>query len=274
MVCLSLANVQGKPLEAAARGQGRGAIATAALQLAVQILGQPLHVADVLDDAVDALDLAGGQLTVLWWMLVLGCVPIVGRRPLGHIRAGERDGSVHATPSGQKRNQLHAPALSIGSSISSGGTGLRSGGACAPGTRTSGGHPGAQLDGLSPAVLWPQVVQGLPGRRTRRTWRSWRTRTLLSRRNGQRKWRWLRGTLLHGGAVAGAHLTAALRLWWLCGSRFPECVLLRRGHWVVLVQLLQHLLVRPALKNAEFYICTWAFASEKSRGLKPLSLFL
>lgn len=171
--------MQGQPLEAAARGQGRGAIATATLQLAVQILGQPLHVANVLDDAVDALDLGGGQLTVLWWMLVLGCVPIVRRCPLGHVRAGETDGSVHATPSGEQGNQLHPTTFAIGSSLSSRCAGIRSGGTGAPGTGTSRRYAGAQLDGLATAVLRLQVVQHFSGRRT------WRTRALFAWRNGK-----------------------------------------------------------------------------------------
>lgn len=85
-----LTYVQGEALEATGRCSRRVsvALAAAALQLAVEVLGMTLHVTNVFDDATDVLRFVGLCLVLGW------CVPIMGGRPLCHVRAGEADGPV------------------------------------------------------------------------------------------------------------------------------------------------------------------------------------
>lgn len=66
------------------------------------------------------------------------------------------------------------------------------------------------------------------------------------------QFQWTIGAVaVDGGAVAGAQLAAALRLGWFAASGLAECVLLSRRHGIVLVELLEHFLICPALQLIE-----------------------
>lgn len=136
-----LTYVQGETLEATGWCSRRGfvTVATAALQLAVEILGMTLDVTNVFDDVTDVL-LFVGLCLVLGW-----CVPIMRGRPLGHIRAGEADGSVQSAPARQQWHQLNAPSAVVHVAIRRSYRGAVAGAARAETAR----QLGAELEGLA-----------------------------------------------------------------------------------------------------------------------------
>lgn len=144
-----LAYVQCESLEAAdgwhggcGCGSDWDAVATAARQLAVQVLRQPLHVTNVFDDADAVVDVL---LFVGLWLVLEGCVPIMRGRPFGHVRAGQADGAMQAPSTCEQGHQLNAPALSVGSADIAGHCAGRS----TAHSTVATGHAWTELNGLT-----------------------------------------------------------------------------------------------------------------------------